>query len=77
MKTIAEENKEEIITLLGAIAKAKAGDSKDLEDTIRALTSERDKFIQEVQLKVASINGQINLLQTLLNQTKVSSNGLD
>ena len=49
-------------------------DKEKLEKLISDIKLERDRFLQEAQNKIANMNGQIGLLETLL---KEMSDGLD
>jgi hypothetical protein len=63
-----EENKPEVITILGAILKANEGDPTDLEAIIKAVTTERDNFVTTANQRIAGLNSNIELLSTLLEQ---------
>ena len=49
-------------------------DKEKLEKLISDIKLERDRFLHEAQNKIANMNGQIGLLETLL---KEMSDGLD
>lgn len=66
---------EKNVTIFQAILKAGNGDTSELGRMIEAATNERDNFVQIANQRIAAMNSQIELLQTLLMQATEKASG--